>query len=146
GGNSPLRRVAFLVLIAGPLAWLAVWWWRWKEVSPAAQKLIWAATITGTLVINLYVGVYDSVLAVLGMLLTADVLARERGKEGTFLPPGFRLLLFLLYLTPWLSQPLARVTHIQMYTLVLAAAAAYPLVLLRSERDARTMTPTAPEA
>jgi len=38
-----------------------------------AQILVWAATLTWTLVLNLYVPIYDSVLVVLSVIATAGV-------------------------------------------------------------------------
>lgn len=137
-GSSPANRTALLCIVAAPLTWLASAWWRWHSLTPSGRKLVWAATLSGTVVFNLYVGIYDSILCVLGMLLTADVLVGGGLKEAPLFTPGFRLLALLLYLAPWLSQPLARLVHVQLYTLVLAAVAIYPLFLLRRYREIRT--------
>jgi Glycosyltransferase family 87 len=133
-GHSPANWIVLLCLVAVPLAWLAMAWWRWDRLTTSGRQLVWAATLTGTVVFNLYVGIYDSILCVLGMFLTADVLARGRSHDESLFTPRFRLLLFLLYLTPWLSQPLAKLVHVQVFTLVLVAAAIYPLLLLRQTK------------
>lgn len=93
----------------------------------AATWQVWASTITWTLVLNLYVGIYDSVLVLPGLLLTIDVLRSSTDpRQGPF-PRGFKRVLVLVYLTPWVSQSLALSLGFQPFTLVLAATAAYQL-------------------
>lgn len=95
------------VLAVWPL-WCLVEGWR---ARPADATSLWAGTLTLTLVLNLYVGIYDCVLVVLAVMLTA---ARFSHRTD-------RLLLALVYVTPWFSQYLARETNIQLFTLVLLA-------------------------
>ena len=96
--------------------------WRQRD-----QGLVWAVTITATVVLNLYVGIYDSTLVVLSALLISAFLFRT---ENT-LPWSFKLILMLLYVVPWVTQPLARVTGVQLFTIVLAVFFAYALALSR---------------
>lgn len=119
-------RSFFVGLLGRPsaLSWLAIGvmglavLWRWRE--PDRQRpWLWAATLTATLVANIYVGVYDSILIVLSTILMFGALPRT--------------LLVLVYLAPWLSQWLAQVTGIQAFTLILAATGIYQLVLLRQD-------------
>ena len=99
------------------LPFLVKTWWH-----PSDRNLVWAITIASTLVLNLYVGIYDSTLVVLSALLTADVLYRTyHGK----LPASYKLILVLVYVVPWMTQPLARVTGVQVFTVVLAGFAWY---------------------
>jgi hypothetical protein len=78
-------------------------------------------------VANLYVGVYDTVLVVLSAPGRRRALGTRAG-TGPPLPPGFRLLLVLLYVVPWLTQPLAQLTGLQSYTLVLLTLGVYLLL------------------
>ena len=95
--------------------------------NQAATWQVWASTITWTLVLNLYVGIYDSVLVLPGLLLTADVLRSSTHSISGPFPRGFQRVLILVSLTPWVSQSLAMSLGFQPFTLVLAAAAAYQL-------------------
>lgn len=130
GGHTLTGWCAMGVIGVAAAGFVLPRWWRGE-----GEPLVWAGTITATLVLNLYVGIYDATLAVLGALLTVDALMR-RGP----ISPGFRLLLLLLYVVPWFSQPLARVTGLQLYTLVLAGCAVYEL------RLADRREPPAPDA
>ena len=124
GHTSMLGRIVVLLLCCAVFLCLAVGWWRSKNHDGDRERLLWAATLTGTLVVNVYVGIYDATLVVLSALLTADVLLRR-----VQFTSGFRLLLLLLYLVPWFSQFIAQATGVQLYTLVLAGFALYQLRL-----------------
>jgi hypothetical protein len=92
-------------------------WWVASPSQSLAKPCVWPVTLTWTLVLNLYVGIYDTVLAALAALITMASI-REKRPEAE-LSGSFRFWLFLLYLTPWVTQPLARTSGLQVYTLVL---------------------------
>jgi len=119
GGTSIWQRAVLVATCAGPLAYLARLWWTFGREGEAVRRLTWAATLTGTCVLNVYFGVYDTVVAAAAALITADVLRAAR--PGTPFPAVFKWLMVLLFVVPWVTQPLARCTHVQTYTLVLCA-------------------------
>jgi hypothetical protein len=123
GDASGLAQVlATLALIAG-VAVLAFAWWRSSGWSAPARDLLWAATIAGTLVLNLYTPIYDTILvgiaAALAWSATRGRLARER--------EALQVWLLLLYLVPWLTQSFAEFLRFQPYTLVLGGFACWAL-------------------
>jgi Glycosyltransferase family 87 len=129
------------LLAAGPLAFLLIAWWRSPRLEEGRRKLIWASTLAWTLVINLYMGIYDVVLVVLAALWTADFFYRHR-PAGQPLPQVFRALLLTLFLLSWITQPLARYTGIQVITIVLFTTAAYLLLLaFAPNRSAADLNP-----
>jgi hypothetical protein len=85
------------------------------------RSLVWAATLTWSLILNLYVAVYDTILGFLAALLTAAALDRPTERVGARFPLAFRVLMLLLYLAPWITQPVARLTGFQLFTVVLMA-------------------------
>ena len=85
-----------------------------KSWMRGERRLLWAATLTATLVANVYVGIYDSVLMIPSLLLTWEVVGEE-----------LTALAVLAWVVPWFSF------GFQFYTLVLAAVCIYQLVLLR---------------
>jgi hypothetical protein len=131
GGPSPLTWVLLLLLLAPPLASLAVAWWKLPRSGADCRRVVWAATLTWTLLANLYIGVYDSVLVVLSALLTAEVLLQPGRGASRFRGSILPVLLLLLYLSPWVSQHLARLLGLQVYSFVLLALGAYQLLLAR---------------
>jgi glycosyl transferase family 87 len=110
----------FLTLLVRP-------WWQADTKRRTNEGLVWALTLTWTLVLNLYVGIYDASLVVLSVLLTTDMLYRRAANSEFALSPVYKLLLLLLYLVPWITQPIARITGLQLYTLVLALFGSYQI-------------------
>jgi hypothetical protein len=119
--------IAVLLLVLS----LFVRFWRGAErKSKNYQSLLWSATITWTLVANLSIGIYDTALAVIGALLTAHVFFSRSGQEPNPLPVTYQIILFLVYLTPWITQPIARLMGFQLFTPVLALLGVYQFYLL----------------
>lgn len=87
------------------------------------QKLFWATGLTATLICNLYVGIYDTVLIVPGLFLAADAQYRNAGK----LSPMFRWILFAVFVSPFFSQQAAESMGIQIDTLVLGSVLLWQL-------------------
>jgi hypothetical protein len=135
GGPTLAGTILVVLLAAGPLVFLLVAWWRFPRLEEGRWKLIWASTLTWTLVINVYMGIYDVILVVLAVLWTADTLYRTM-PVGQCLPPGFRALVLILFLVSWITQPLAQYTGMQVITVVLFVAAVYPLNLALSPKPA----------
>jgi hypothetical protein len=104
-------------------------WWNAGRDNKSDRALVWAITITWTLVLNIYLGIYDSSLIVLSALLTTDILYRRADAHGPALTTTYRNLLLLLYVVPWITEIVAQVTGIQLYTLVLAAFGIYQIRL-----------------
>jgi hypothetical protein len=119
--------IAASIAIPG-IAILAAAWWRLDRSTPEARSLLWAAALTATLILNPHVGIYDTVLVIPGLLLTADVL---RGRTGGRLTPGFKAILVLVCLTPFITGHLARLVGFQAFTPVLAATVVYQMALWR---------------
>jgi hypothetical protein len=127
GGSSWINWVLIGAVAAVPLWRLARLWVTFPSSDESQQRLTWAATLTLTTVVNLYVGVYDTVLGALGALVAADVLAGRASGGRPKLPAAFATWLLLGYLVPWFSQPLARATGFQLYTWILLGLAASEL-------------------
>lgn len=119
------------VLIAKP---------RTDQESKRTLPLAWAAAITWTLVLNVYVGVYDAVLIVPSIVLTCGALLRRSSDTGRNLPLRLRCLFLATWTLPWFSGLIARDFGFQPFTLALLALGMYQLQLLR-HRAAATKTP-----
>jgi hypothetical protein len=105
-------------------------WWKADRGHDDQQRLVWALTITWTLVANIYLGIYDVTLVILGAVLAAGVFIRRSNGGEPNLEPVFQLLLVLLYLAPWITQPVARLSGVQLLTIVLALFGAYQMYRL----------------
>lgn len=138
-GETPARYALLLLAAGPPLVLLSVSWWRLDDGGAGRRRLIWAATLTWTLVANLYVGVYDTVLVVPAVFLAAGALT-PLGRDERSLPAGLRVLLVLLYVVPWFTQPLARLTGVQTYTVILSALGVYLLTQARTASAGREVS------
>jgi Glycosyltransferase family 87 len=136
GQHSYLRWTMTMAAFLFGLPFLLRSWWRGNRERRDEQSLIWALTITGTLVLNLYVGIYDSTLVVLSVLLTTDVLFRRSDNDKLGLPETFKFILLLLYVVPWITQPIARLIDFQPYTLALALLGSWQLIQFQRLKEA----------
>jgi hypothetical protein len=137
GGPSAVTGavVAGAAIAVGAVLWRA--WWRWDTLSQDGRLSVWAATLTVTVVVNVYVAIYDALLIGLSLLVTASVLARPR--PGARLPSAFVAGAAAVYGLVWITQPLAKTTSFQLLTPVLCWLAAYQLTGARRSENARSV-------
>jgi hypothetical protein len=75
GGRSPLGLVLLAAVVISAAVWLGVLFWKSASLGESHQLLVWAAALTSTLLLNLYVPIYDSVLVTVAIALTLGALA-----------------------------------------------------------------------
>jgi hypothetical protein len=110
----------------GGLALLVWAWWRFGHTH-----LVWAVTITFSLIFNIYTPLYDTALLVIPAILIADYLYGETKRP---LPNAFKALLASLYLLPFAYSFLRNIGGFQIYTFLIAAFGIYQLRLLAMSR------------
>ena len=131
-----LTAAAFIVT----LPFIFTYWWK-AGGKPDGQSLDWALAITWTLVLNLYLGIYDTTLVVLSLLLTTNAFYRSEEKDRSGLPVSYKLILLLVYVVPSFTQPMARLTYLQIYTIVLALLGGWQLIQFqRQSKSPREVT------
>ena len=139
GGQSPVAVAIFVVLGGTALVCLGAAWIRSDPRNRVSDNLLWAMTIAWTLVINVYVPIYDSILIVLSAVLMAGALyGAEQGSPGKSSLHGFHVLLMALYVMAFVTQYLARLIHVQLLTLNVAALGAMAFRLWTITRRATT--------
>ena len=134
GGFSPFMGIALIIVAFLSLFFLVRLWWKLKNINDCRRDLILACTLTWTAVFNFHFAIYDTILVVASSLLTANVFSQYSPASSATLTPAFRFLLVLLYLTPWISQYLAKLIGFQIFTVVLAATGIYQLLTERHLR------------
>ena len=135
GGRSLVQSVAFVGLALMPLTYLACTWWRWPLMEATQRQWLWAATVAWLPILNLYVGIYDSIFVVQSLLIAADVLLRERRSENPLTDSGVAYCGLTIAATAWFSQNLARISGVQLYTLALIALGVLMLRLARPDSE-----------
>jgi hypothetical protein len=116
-------------------------WWKADREDKSQQSLVWAFTITWTMVLNIYVGIYDTTLVVIGALLMADIVCRKTSGREYELPIRHKIVLLMLYLIPWITQPVAMLTGIQLFTLALGLFGSYQLYQFKTINQSSKLLP-----
>jgi hypothetical protein len=135
---------AFSSLLPGGRSWpllailwgFALWaafslvrsWWNVEGSGQPGMRLAWAATLTWTLLLNVYVPIYDSILVVLSALITAGVL-KDAPREP--LRRVLKLLWPAIFFGGWFTIQAADTWRIQLSTILMAALGVVQLRLLR---------------
>jgi len=127
-GSSPYSLVTVIITFVVSLPFLIKLWLKLEHLDNSRRDLVWASTITWTAVFNLHFAIYDSIIVVLAVLLTTNVLYR---KTGAAMPTIFRSLIILLYITPCITQSIAILLGFQLFTVVLILTGAYQYFLAR---------------
>ncbi len=117
--------LAVLAVIPGSVLLRA--WWRFRNRTREERHLLWAATLTWSLVLNVYTPFYDCIQVVPACVLAASA---ARSAFGSLRYRGLGIMMLLLYLAPWVSEICARVFRVQPYTLILAAFGTLLLMLV----------------
>jgi hypothetical protein len=136
GGGSVERAIATLAAASAFL--LLGWtWWRSRRRSHEVQRYLWGATLTWTLMINIYAPVYDTILLIPAGALVARSLYGQSKREQA----GLQLWLIALWLVPWLTQSWADYLRLQILTPVLAGFGYWALTLARDGSALRVAVP-----
>lgn len=128
GGQSVVTPAICAVISIAVFVWLVSLLWRSPAAGPHAQSLAWAATLTWTLLLNLYVPMYDSVLTVIAVTLTLTALRKLEWHDAT---RWVLLIAVLIFAAAWITGPIARRSGIQLFTVLLFAFGLMQLLLLR---------------
>ena len=124
GGRGQWALVVLAVVTAGVLPWLVKLWRARRREGAVESGLTWAATLTWTMVLSVYVAPYDTTIIVLGMVLAAGALYSRWGA----MPRAVRILFVLLYVVPWIPPvPIGVNRTLQLYTLVLVGLGVYQI-------------------
>ena len=86
GGRTRIGSAILIAAVGTIAAWLGYLLWKSKGSGTAGDLLAWAATLTWTLLINVYVPMYDGLLMVVCRCLTLSALqALEWSDAGNWM-------------------------------------------------------------
>jgi Glycosyltransferase family 87 len=138
-GGSPAQRGLSTLAAAAAFVMLGWTWWRSRGQSHDVQRYLWGATLTWTLLINIYAPVYDTILLVpAGALVARSVYGRNSRDQA-----ALQLWLIALWLVPWLTQSWADYLRLQILTPVLAGFGYWALTLARESSALKIAVPRA---
>jgi hypothetical protein len=117
GGRSPLGASIIFGLAVLALIALVRVWWKSRGAGKPDATLVWATTLTWTLLLNLYVAIHDSMLIVLSVIATAALLKNVDNRRLHWL---FTVLGILILASSWITIPLAHSSGFQSLTVLFA--------------------------
>ena len=109
-GSNDVTKIGALVVVAAALLVLAWMWFRSRSASP----LLWAGTIAATLVLNVYVPVYDTIVLIPALVLVASHLSSDQQRRE------FQIWMLVFSVIPWITQSAADFLRLQILTVVIA--------------------------
>lgn len=130
GGRSRIGLAILFCSTAATATWLAFLLWRSARSARPVQYLAWAATLTWTLLLNVYVPIYDSTLVVIAIILT---LAALMDLKRTVATGWIVFLSVLIFAVSWVTVAIAVSHQIQLLTVVVAVLGWCQLGFLRRE-------------
>lgn len=134
GSGSPLLLPTAVAVGLMPFLQLCRLWWDYDRYDDRDRRLLWAATLSWTPILNVYFGIYDSILVLQSVYVCAVLICTGSSNATPLTSSGFAYLLLALYAFPWFSQHLAAITGLPLYTLLLAILGAGQLgILLKAQ-------------
>ncbi len=109
GGVNVVTKATAFIVVAAALLVLAWTWFRSRE-----RRQLWAATIGATLVLNVYVPVYDTPVLIPALVLVASTIA------GTEERKQLQAWILVFAIVPWLTQSAADFLRVQVLTIAIA--------------------------
>jgi hypothetical protein len=126
-GGGSLARIVTLTVTAAAFIILARAWWKSRNQPPANRGYLWATTFSWTLLLNVYVPIYDTIILIPAVALAAHFLIRRDPERQ----PELQAWLVALWLLPWLTQAFADALRLQIFTMLLAGFGYWALTLAR---------------
>ncbi len=127
-GASSVERAIAAIATSAVFLILAWNWWRSRHQAHEVQRYLWAATLAWTMLINIYVPVYDTIL----LVPAAALLARSLADRGPREQMSLQVWVIALWLVPWLTQSWADYLRLQILTLALVGFGYWALKLARA--------------
>jgi hypothetical protein len=127
GNQSVFNLVIFILATSLIVAALAVALWKSATAGRPAQDLAWAITLTWTLLINLYVPAYDSILISISAILTLGAL---RDLDWSLAKGWSTALLVFISVASWGTYQSEKSHSGQLLTFTLAILGLFQLYIL----------------
>jgi len=117
GGWSTTELILFILVAITMAIWLVAAIWNSARCEKPVQYLAWATTLTWTLLLNVYVPVYDSVLFAIAAVLTLGAL---RDLEWKVAMNWMTFLALLIAVSSWKLETIAQSKGVQFLPILLA--------------------------
>jgi len=127
GGRTVAATAILIAITITVTTAAAVLLWKSATGSKAAQSLAWAATITWTLLLNVYVPMYDSVLVVIAAMLTLGAVMELKWSGAV---RWIVMVSALVFVVSWVTYDFAQAHQVQLLSIAFAILGVAQLYLL----------------
>jgi hypothetical protein len=127
GVGSGIRTAVLSFIATVSAVGLSVLLWKSVVRGRPAQRLAWAATLTWTLLLNVYAPIYDSVLVVIAIILMLGALRDLRWGTAAEWTTFVSVITFAV---SWVTEPVAKAHGIQLLTVALFILGTMQLLFL----------------
>jgi len=117
GGRTVAATAILIAITITVTTAAAVLLWKSATGSKAAQSLAWAATITWTLLLNVYVPMYDSVLVVIAAMLTLGAVMELKWSGAV---RWIVMVSALVFVVSWVTYDFAQAHQVQLLSIAIA--------------------------
>jgi Glycosyltransferase family 87 len=128
GGRSTFGEAALSIVAGAAAIGLVILLWNSARKGNAAQSLAWAATLTWTLLLNIYVPIYDSALVTIAIFLTIGAV---RELEWPQAERRTLMLAIFVFAISWVTLAFAKAHGLQLLTVALVILGAIQLRFLQ---------------
>ena len=128
GGQSAVGFVLLAGVTLAIVVWIGILFWESSRSDTPDQLLVWAVALTWTLLLNIYVPIYDSVLVVLAVMLTLGALSEIGSRNANAWVVVLGLCIFSVSIV---STMFARQHHVQLLTVFHFALGIMELTILQ---------------
>ena len=127
GGRTAVGTAILIGIAVAVTGTASVLLWRSKGGDKAAQSLAWATAITWTLLLNVYVPMYDAALVVIAAILTISAVRELKWGAGVRWITALSLLVFAV---SWVTYDFAQAHRIQLLSIAFAVLGLTQMYLL----------------
>jgi len=116
GAHSRLGFVLMAGIALAVASWIAALFWKSVQGERSVQYLTWGTALTWTLLLNIYVPIYDSVLATIAIILTIGALEDLSWERAV---RWIVVVAVLIFAVSWITRAIAETHGIQLLTVLL---------------------------
>jgi hypothetical protein len=127
GGRTEAATLILIAITVAVSGTAAVLLWRSAKGGSAAQSIVWAATLTWTLLLNVYVPMYDSVLIVIAAILTLGAMKELKWDAAVRWITALSMMVFAV---SWVTYDFAQAHRVQLLSVAFAVLGIIQLILL----------------
>jgi len=120
GGRSRSILMILFCIVVVIAAWLSILLWKSTNGGKPEKRLVWAATLTWTMLLNVYYPIYDTILVTIALILTLSAL---KDLAWQYAADWIVCIAVLTFAVSWMTESVSKKYGLQPLTLLLITLA-----------------------